>query len=78
MVAAGLQCDINSRTLSCCPGGIECIYLRMGLARAFMPAAANDMAITHDHAADAGIGAGTVQSLFGKLQSQGHVGVIDR
>ncbi len=78
MMAAWLQRDISGRTLRCCPGGIKGIYLGMRLARAFMPAAANHMTITHDHAAHAGIGTGTIQSFFGKPQSQGHVGVIGR
>ena len=76
MMAAWLQRDISGGTLRCCPGDIEGIYLGMRLTRTFVPAAANHMIITHDHAAHAGIRTGTIQPLFSKLQSQGHVGVI--
>src|SRR5450759_387910 len=42
----------------------------------FVPAGAYRVAVAHDHAADAGIGCGGVQALFGEAQRLGHVLLI--
>ena len=77
MVTAWLQRDDSGRTAAPqLQRGFRAFIFRMRLARAFMPAPAHHLAITHDHAAYARVGAGAVQSLFRQAQGLGHVRVV--
>ncbi len=76
MMAAWLQREISGRALRCRPGSGKRIYLGVMPACAFMPAAANDLVVAHQHAAHAGIRACAIQPFFSKPQSLGHKAVI--
>lgn len=66
MVAARFQRKICRRASRGCPRHSKGIYFSMRLAGAFVPAASHRLAVSHQHASDARVRAGAIQSFFGK------------
>ena len=52
------------------------MYFRMRLAGTQVPAFGNDLPLLREHAADAGVGRGAVQTAARQAQRTGHAGMI--
>ena len=64
MMTARLQREIDGSTSGRRSGGSQGIDFRVWLARAFMPARADHLAVAHDHATYARIGTSGIQAFF--------------
>src|SRR5688572_32891757 len=76
-MVAGLERDIGSGAAGAFACGADRDGLCMRLARALVPAFADDFLITRQHRADARIGMGAVQPSFRELERAAHGGFIE-
>ena len=72
MMAAGLQCHVRRGATRLVAGLAQCVHLGVRLTGTGMPAFADDLAITHDDAADSWIGMGGVQAFARQPQGARH------
>ena len=73
MMAARFKGHVHRRATGLVASGAQGIGLGMGLAGALMPAFADNLPVTHYHAADPRVGVGGVQALARQFEGAGHV-----
>ena len=76
MVAAGFQSHVGGGTARPFAGLTQGVHLGVRFAGTGMPALADDLAITHDDAADTRIGMGGVQAFARQPQGARHEQVV--
>ena len=78
MVAAGLESDVGSSATCAFARGANRDGLCMSLARAFVPAFADDFFVARQNRADARIGMRAVQPALREFERAAHGGFIER
>ena len=76
MMAAGLQCHVRRGATRLVAGLAQCVHLGVRLTGTGMPALADDLAITHDDAADTRIRMGGVKAFARQLEGARHEEVV--